>query len=218
LTSDDGKTILPILGDAPNGGEATLFPSGVCEADFITAVTDVVRQLSHKYSFGIYSEDDLLQEGYEWALRAIHKYDARRTRLFNFLYSHIRNRLFNLRRDKLERLTPPCSRCPLNAFVNNVCTLYSDDLEECTHYSKWITRNNAKRSLMTSTQLDEPSNGETKSPLEVLATRERISELRELLDDEADLRVFDAILANEKVPRATFDRLIAKLKEMISDE
>lgn len=47
---------------------------------------------------------------------------------------------------------------------------------------------------------------------------ERIGELRELLDDEGDLRVFDAILANEKVPRATFDRLITKLKEMISDE
>lgn len=215
MKSEDGKTI---LNEGGGDAAATIFPSGVCEADFIVAVSDVVRQLSHKYSFGIYSEEDLLQEGYEWALRAIHRYDARRTRLFNFLYSHIRNRLFNLRRDKLERLTPPCSRCPLNAFVNNVCTLYSDDLEECTHYSKWITRNNAKRSLMVATQLDEPSNRETKSPLEILAMSERIGELRELLDDEGDLRVFDAILANEKVPRATFDRLITKLKEMISDE
>lgn len=82
------------------------------------------------------------------ALQALDKYDSGRP-LANFLSIHLRNRLNNFKRDKFQRITKPCERCPLAAWIKNEdkCKIY-EIKEDCNLYHRWVLTNAAKKSLM----------------------------------------------------------------------
>src|SRR5690348_1481836 len=87
-------------------------PPGMTEAEVLEAIEKAVNALASSFTFGIYDIDDIKQQGRLYALQALatEKYDPSRP-LPNFLYAHIRNRLINLKRDKLHRNDPPCKEC-----------------------------------------------------------------------------------------------------------
>lgn len=70
--------------------------------DFYNVVNKIAKRLSHKFSFGIYSPDDIVQECFLLAREALARYDGRKP-LENFLSVHLHNRLVNFKRDKFER-------------------------------------------------------------------------------------------------------------------
>lgn len=76
-------------------------PSGITQEYLVETIDHISNQLK-SFAFGYYTPEDIKSECYIFALQALPKYDHNRP-LVNFLYVHIRNRLTNLRRDKLFR-------------------------------------------------------------------------------------------------------------------
>lgn len=124
-------------------------PEGPALAETIYRVVDL---LASKFRFGYYDVEDIRQEGCCFALEALAsgKYDESRP-LENFLYTHLRNRFINLKRDKYIRNEPPCLTCvfydPKFKKSKNACSVF-EDKNECKKLGDWRRRNAAKQSLM----------------------------------------------------------------------
>ena len=86
-----------------------------------------------------------------FALEGLKNYDNKRP-LENFLWTHIRNRLFNYKRDNYQRPDKPCYTCPL--WKNSSCTKYANK-NDCELYYNWSKRNENKKNLMHLTTIDE---------------------------------------------------------------
>lgn len=127
--------------------------NGYTEQEVLTIIEKVVTVLAPNFTFGHYDVSDIKQEGTIMALEAIDKdkYDSSRP-LENFLYTHVKNRLINLKRNKFARHEPPCSSCPFFdpdnklSLCKNQCSAYEDKME-CSRWEIYITRNIAKRNL-----------------------------------------------------------------------
>lgn len=118
-------------------------PDGFTEQQVIDIINGILDVLSPQYKFGYYDIDDIRQEGFIFAIEVIKKYNKSRGSLVTFLWTHIKNRLINLKRDKLVRPYSPCScnDC-LNGNSNN-----------CKRYQKWLVNNTAKKSLAETNEL-----------------------------------------------------------------
>lgn len=69
-------------------------------------MTDLIRlissRLANKYTFPNYDADDIAQEAYMIGVEALERWDGKRP-LENFLTVHIKNRLYNFRRNNYYR-------------------------------------------------------------------------------------------------------------------
>ena len=171
-------------------------------------IDKIVNSIARKFRFAYYSEDDLKQEGRILALEALNggKYDPTRP-LENFLYSHVRNRLGNFKRDNYIRHEPPCKVCPfydpknLKSAANNKCAAFVNK-NDCDKWDAWEKRNAAKKSVI------EPiyfSVAEKDQPYDVPSSSE------DIVDDIAFREILQII--NEKLPvdlRADYLRLRQK--------
>jgi hypothetical protein len=105
------------------------------------------------------------QEGRVLGFEALasEKYDGRRP-LENFLYIHIRNRLYNFKRDHFRRSKPPCIECPFFdpkfQKSDNRCTAFIDKME-CDKWSKWYKKNETKKNLHELVDLENVDDGST---------------------------------------------------------
>jgi hypothetical protein len=138
-------------------------PDGYTEKEVLAAINKALNSLSSNFSFGYFDEDDMRQEGFIYAYKALPKFDPKNSKgcsLSNFLRIAIRRKFLNLRRDKLHRNSPPCSSCFFHKKVSSVdhkyyvhsiydCSEYTDK-QECLKWFGWSTRNQAKRSLVES--------------------------------------------------------------------
>lgn len=124
------------------------------DEELVQVVSKIAKRLARLYKFGYHEVEDLIQECYIMALGALDKYDSSRP-LSNFLAIHLRNRLNNLKRDKFQRITKPCERCPLAAWIKDkdICKIY-EIKEDCTLYHTWTLRNSAKKNLMQPTFIE----------------------------------------------------------------
>jgi len=122
-------------------------PEGLTEAEFVRTLNDTVDVLSHSFVFGFYDLDDIKQQARVFGIEAMPRYNPNRP-LENFLYTHIRNRLINLRRDKYRRTDPPCQLCHTGRQADH------PGGEICEKYRKWRKRNAAKSNLMRPLDID----------------------------------------------------------------
>ena len=106
--------------------------------------------LSRGFAFGYYTDEDIAQEAYIDALEGLPNYDnggldsngdAKRP-LDKFLFTHIKFKLLNLKRDEFRRSDPPCVSCHLDDFSVHMHDGY------CRKYAEWRSRNDAKSGLM----------------------------------------------------------------------
>lgn len=151
-------------------------PDWLSEEEFMLAVDHACSFLAKSFIFGYYDSDDIRQEAYIFSLEAIGRYDRSRP-LENFLFSHIRNRLINFKRDKFHRNDPPCDVCSGGG-------VHSDG-EQCSKYLLWCRRNASKQNLMRPTHLDSVG-------------VDCISEKSLLVDTAMDREIFDII--DESLP------------------
>ena len=77
-------------------------PQGVTEKELLKIIDEIANQFCNKLKFTYYEAEDIKQECYIIAATCLDRYDGKRP-LRNFLFIHIRNRLFNLKRDKFCR-------------------------------------------------------------------------------------------------------------------
>jgi len=105
---------------------------------------DLVKKIAPRYAFGIYGVEEIKQEAMIYGIQGIVDYDGNRP-LENFLYSHIKNRLLNLKRDKFKRVETPCTLC--NAKFKQGDSSGGHDGKYCKKFQNWIKRNISKQSL-----------------------------------------------------------------------
>ena len=102
------------------------------------------------------------QQARLFAWEGLENYDGIRP-LENFLWTHVRNRLYNFKRNNFGRPDKPCDVCPFfdKNFINSKgygCKAY-DNHEECDLYTGWLSRNTAKKNIMNTAQLDQDIKG-----------------------------------------------------------
>ena len=125
-------------------------PNGVDEQEFLLVLDNISKRLGHKFKFGYHSYEDMKQQAAIFALEGLNKYDNKRP-LENFLWTHVRNRLFNYKRDNYQRPDKPCLSCifydPHCKISTNQCEEYSDKAS-CQEYNTWNNRNTNKKNIM----------------------------------------------------------------------
>ena len=134
-----------------------MIPQGMTEAQVIQIINNIANRLAGKFKFGYHDLEDMKQQARLFAWEGMENYDGIRP-LENFLWTHVRNRLYNFKRNNFGRPDKPCDSCPFFdiSFSNDKgygCKAYNNH-EECDLYAGWLKRNTSKRNIMNTAQLD----------------------------------------------------------------
>ena len=132
-------------------------PSNMTEQQVIQTIDNIANRLAAKFKFGYHEIDDMKQQARLFAWEGLKNYDGVRP-LENFLWTHVRNRLYNFKRNNFGRPDKPCDVCPFfsNDFENSRgygCKAY-DNQEECSLDIGWLNRNLSKRNIMNAAHLE----------------------------------------------------------------
>ena len=132
-------------------------PRGMTEEQVIQTIDLIANRLAGKFKFGYHELEDMKQQARLFAWEGLENYDGVRP-LENFLWTHVRNRLYNFKRNNFGRPDKPCDNCPFfdMSFSNSNhygCKAF-DNEEECDLYAGWLKRNTAKRNIMNTANLD----------------------------------------------------------------
>lgn len=142
-----------------NKNQKKTLPNNISEEDFLIAINNVTKKLGHKFKFGYHSFDDMKQQATIFALECLDKYDKTRP-LENFLWTHVRNRLFNYKRDNYQRPDKPCLKCeqydPNLKESSSGCKQFCNK-QDCELYRLWESRNNNKKNLMAPQYIEDNS-------------------------------------------------------------
>lgn len=129
----------------------------VSEEEFLIVLDNISKRLGHKFKFGYHSYEDMKQQAAIFALEGLEKYDNTRP-LENFLWTHVRNRLFNFKRDNYQRPDKPCLSCPFYdpklKLSSNQCEKYTNK-NDCELYNSWETRNASKKNIMKPVAIED---------------------------------------------------------------
>ena len=187
------------------------YPHDLTEEQVMAAMNKAVALLAQTFSFGYFDSDDIRQEAYIFGLEALPRYDPNRP-LENFLYSHIRNRLINFKRDKYHRTDPRCKICAEHGK--------HPDGSVCTKYAAWKKRNSSKQNLMRPLDIQNLSDENEKSVRHShnIIDEATLTEARDLIDKNlsVELRsIYLRIKAGESVPKAKRVKLEIALRDLI---
>ncbi len=188
-------------------------PLSVDENEFIKIIDIISKKLAYKFKFGYHNYDDMKQQISIFALEGLKNYDHKRP-LENFLWTHVRNRLFNYKRDNYQRPDKPCLTCPL--YKHMTCTKYSNK-NECELYYNWINRNTIKKNLMHLTTIDEIKDyANIFNEEDNMVNNELIKIVEEHLVGD-DRITYLKVKSGTKVSKADMIKLTEKLQQIISD-
>lgn len=187
------------------------YPHGLTEDQVMTAMNKAVALLAQTFSFGYFDSDDIRQEAYIFGLEALPRYDPSRP-LENFLYSHIKNRLINFKRDKYHRTDPPCKICAEHGK--------HPDGSTCQKYLAWKKRNASKQNLMRPLDIQTLSDENERSVRHNhnIIDEATLAEARAVIDNNlsVELRsIYLRIKAGESVPKAKRVKLENALRDLI---
>lgn len=199
-------------------------PKKVDENELLKVIDIISKKLAYKFKFGYHDIEDMKQQISIFALEGLANYDHKRP-LENFLWTHVRNRLFNYKRDNYQRPDKPCLTCPLydpnKLKSENQCSKYIDK-NDCEPYSHWNTRNNAKKNLMHLTTIDEIkdysstfTSGED-SLINTITNGEIFEIIEQHLTDDYRINYLK-IKSGDKISKIDTEKLIIKIKQIIKD-
>lgn len=189
-------------------------PPNKTEAEVLEAIEKAVRMLAPTFTFGYYDVDDISQEARIFGMECLPKYDTTR-KLENFVFSHIRNRLINLLRNKLRRSDSPCKQC----HRGEPC---QPDRMMCEKYMAWFERNAAKSHIMQPLGIDHISDEQernTKSDSTVVAEVEH-KEIIELIDTKLPIElrlIYLQMKDGISVPRNKKQLVLDAIREILND-
>jgi DNA-directed RNA polymerase specialized sigma24 family protein len=137
----------------------------VSEEELLEVINIITKKLAYKFKFGYHDIDDMKQQITVFALEGLKNYDYKRP-LENFLWTHVRNRLFNYKRDNYQRPNKPCLTCPFfdphKIKSHSECEKYNNK-DDCSLYNSWTKRNIAKKNLMHFTDIESAHKDNEKS-------------------------------------------------------
>ena len=187
-------------------------PKNHSEQEVLDVIDNIANRLCYKFKFGYHSPEDMKQQARLFAWEGLEKYDNKRP-LENFLWTHVRNRLYNFKRNNYSRLEKPCDTCEF--YINKKCTAFVDQ-EECNLYKGWLDRNNAKKNLMHSISVEFDQKESTTSSVGTLFAKEVV----ELLDAELHVRFREdwiRLLNNLRLNKIRKDRILEEIKSILKE-
>ena len=199
-------------------------PKKVDENELLKVIDIISKKLAYKFKFGYHDIEDMKQQISIFALEGLANYDHKRP-LENFLWTHVRNRLFNYKRDNYQRPDKPCLTCPLydpnKLHSENQCSKYIDK-NDCDPYSHWNIRNNAKKNLMHLTTIDEVKDysstftSDEDSLIDTITNGEIFGIIEEHLT--GDYRTsYLKLKGGGKISKSDTEKLVIKIKQIIKD-
>jgi DNA-directed RNA polymerase specialized sigma24 family protein len=190
----------------------------VTEKHFLETIDKICYKLLHKFRFGYHDIDDMKQQAYIFALQGLENYDTTKP-LENFLWTHIRNRLFNFKRDKYQRPDRPCNTCeyhdPNYERSTSQCSQFNCKTN-CALYNNWYVKNNNKKNLMQVSQTDKIEVIESHDTHFV--SRLQNEEILKKIDPyiSVDLRKYYLMLLyGQKIPKKYNALLLQHIKDII---
>ena len=187
-------------------------PKNHSEQEVLDVIDNIANRLCYKFKFGYHSPEDMKQQARLFAWEGLEKYDNKRP-LENFLWTHVRNRLYNFKRNNYSRLEKPCDTCEF--YINKKCTAFVDQ-EECNLYKGWLDRNNSKKNLMHSISVEFDQKENTTSSVGTLFAKEVV----ELLDAELHVRFREdwiRLLNNLRLNKIRKDRILEEIKSILKE-
>ena len=121
-------------------------PPGLTESEVFKTIEKVAYRLSRKYAFACFTIEDLEQQCFVWALERLPAYEPGRP-LENFLQFSLKNKLNNLKREKLHRSEVPCKQCAAGTFCGA-------EGQPCPRHIEWTTSNQSKIDILCPVTLD----------------------------------------------------------------
>lgn len=194
----------------------TNLPQDVTNEEFLRVLDNISKRLVKKFRFGYHDLDDMKQQAAIFALEGLEKYDNKRP-LENFLWTHVRNRLFNYKRNNYQRPDKPCLTCPLYDKLykcsDNQCSKYKNK-HDCELYAAWASRNDAKKNIMQPVYIEtETTNNYSSSNfLSGIENQEIIKFLDEKVENEYR-ETYLKLKHGNKIPKHS----LLKLQKHISD-
>ena len=195
-------------------------PIQITEEQLLQTIEIISKKLAYKFKFGYHEIEDMKQQISIFALEGLKNYDHKRP-LENFLWTHVRNRLFNYKRDNYQRPDKPCLTCPLyDPSLQNSssgCTKYNDKLS-CDLYNNWYNRNNSKKNLMHLNNLEDiqeylPNN---KNNPDKISNNEIIDIIENKLSGEYR-KLYLKYKNGTKITKGEKIKLVEKIKEILDE-
>jgi hypothetical protein len=192
----------------------------VDENELLKVIDIITKKLAYKFKFGYHDIEDMKQQISIFAIEGLKNYDHKRP-LENFLWTHVRNRLFNYKRDNYQRPDKPCYSCPLydphlvKSFSG--CEKYSTK-NDCDLYESWSKRNDTKKNLMHLNTIDEIK--DFPNTFSICSTNIDNKEIFEILDDKLtgdDRMTYIKLKTGSKVPKSDIEKLSQKIRQILGD-
>ena len=190
------------------------------EEDFLQAVENISKKLIYKFKFGYHEIEDMKQQAAIFALEGLENYDNKRP-LENFLWTHVRNRLFNFKRDNYFRPDNVCVGCaffdPKFKKSSNQCSKFSNK-NDCSIYSQWSDRNAIKKNIMQPTNI-EHSDTDLKSSNNIFDFISN-NELLLIIEDKIHIKYRETYLrlkGGSKVSKQDLKKLQDHISEILQE-
>jgi len=148
----------------------------VPEEEFLQVLDNISKRLAHKFRFAYHDVEDMKQQAAIFAIEGLEKYDHKRP-LENFLWTHVRNRLFNYKRNNYQRPDNPCLSCEFydknRLKSTNQCARFTDK-EECPLHTAWNKRNSVKKNIVQPSYIPDESLLDSKDNFSMLMQNKEI--------------------------------------------
>ena len=196
-------------------------PKGVDEKDFLRVLDNISKRLAYKFRFAYHNFDDMKQQAAIFAIEGLEKYDNSRP-LENFLWTHVRNRLFNYKRNNFQRPDKPCLTCPLfdKAYKNssNQCSKFLNK-DDCQPYASWSKRNDAKKNIIQpSNIIDDGFHADkTKDTVKTTENKEIIDFLDQYIQQEYR-ESYLKLKHGTKIQKQELSRLQAHISKIMEEQ
>ena len=191
----------------------------VTEKHFLETIDKICYKLLHKFRFGYHDIEDMKQQAYIFALQGLENYDTSKP-LENFLWTHIRNRLFNFKRDKYQRPDRPCDTCEFYdkdyAKSTSQCTQFNCKTS-CTLYNNWYIKNNNKKNLIQVSHTENNDNLQNKEIdfVNGLQNKEILNRIDPHIKVELR-KYYLMVLYGQKIPKKYSSLLLQNIKEILN--
>lgn len=194
--------------------------NGVDENEFLEAVDKITKKLIYKFKFGYHEAEDMKQQATVFAIQGLEHYDKSRP-LENFLWTHVRNRLFNYKRDNYQRPDKPCIGCPFfdknYTKSDNQCSKYKNR-SDCEPFNAWETKNSSKKNIMKPLAIDYLSDAPNSFNTNDLIKNK---EIMNIIDKNLPIKlrpIYLNVLAGQKVPKKDYETLVCTIKQILNIE
>lgn len=191
--------------------------NGVDEEEFLEAIEKITKKLKYKFKFGYHEAEDMKQQAIIFAIQGLEFYDKNRP-LENFLWTHVRNRLFNFKRDNYQRPDSPCLKCPLfdpnYQKSSNQCEKYSNK-NDCKQYDIWDKKNSTKKSIMNPIDISQTQNISNIKLNEIIKNKE----IFDIIDKNIPIKLRTSylnFLAGQKIPKKEYEILIEYIRKTLN--